>query len=258
MRATKKDIYNKYGIQYQDGKIYAPMFGWINPVLINGNDKLGRGVWTWSTLPANIEYQFEYKGFSYLTKGTCPCNCPGCYAQTGCYCFMSVKACNARKTILARLYREWLKNAILAQIEADKIKFLRIHAAGDFFDLEYINMWHEIVMLTPSVIYWTYTKNPIAESSFDDLDNINIVRSIIPGHGFNFGPCAYILKVYNALKEAGKSVYICRCGIDKNQHCSGCKGCSNHEHVLFIEHSTAYKAEEDPLYDTLKAVIEAQ
>ena len=62
----------------------------------------------------------------------------------------------------------------------------------------------------------------------------------------------------NLLKAIGKAVYICRCGIDKKQHCTNCRGCSKNEIVLFIEHSTEYKAEKDPAFAALKAIIDAQ
>ena len=144
------------------------------------------------------------------------------------------------------------------KIKADDIKLCRIHASGDFFDAGYIQLWRDVVTATPDCVYWTYTKNADAENAFDDLDNINIVKSRIPGYGFNFGRCGYVLRVYNALTAAGQQVYICRCGVDKNQHCTNCKGCSKNAYVLFIEHSTAYNAETDPDFSTLAALIEAQ
>ena len=153
---------------------------------------------------------------------------------------------------------DFVTNAIIAQIKADRITLCRIHASGDFVNDLYIEAWKRIVKECPETVFWTYTKNIKAEAAFDKLDNINVVKSIIPGYGFNFGHCDYIIKVYNALKAAGKSVYICRCGIDKNQHCTNCKGCSKNEVVLFIEHSTNYKAVEDPYFEELKQIIEAQ
>lgn len=98
-RVTKKDIYAEYGIQYADGKIYAPMFGWINPLLINGNSKLGKNIYTWSTLPTNethvINFGTEEEPDYKEITGTCPCKCPGCYATTGCYNYSNVKLANA-------------------------------------------------------------------------------------------------------------------------------------------------------------------
>ena len=255
---NKSAIYEKYNVEFKAGKINAPEFGMINPLLVNGNAKLGKGVWTFSTLPTNEVFNVNIGGTDYAIQGTCPCHCKGCYATAGFYNMPSVLQANAVKTILARDYMQFVENAIKAQIEADNIKFLRIHASGDFFSAEYIAMWRRIAETCTDCIFWTYTKNSEAVNMFDGLSNANIVKSVIRGYGFNFGHCDYILRVYEALKAEGKSVYICRCGIDKNQHCTNCKGCSKNDYVLFVEHSTEYKAEEDPLYETLKAIIEAQ
>lgn len=258
-RTTKKAIYAEYGIEYANGKIKSPIFGWINPLLINGNDKLGRGVWTFSVLPTNKMFHVDFGNDLIMDiLGTCPCWCDKCYATRGRYVFDNVIAANARKTVFVRLYTDFLYNAIVAQIQADKIKICRIHAAGDFCDLGYIGMWRKIVQNCPETVFWTYTKNNVAENAFDDLENINVVKSCIPGIGFNFGHCDYIIRVYHALKAAGKKVYICRCGIDKMQHCTNCHACIENEIVLFIEHSTEYKAEKDPLYPEIVKLIESQ
>lgn len=254
---SKKEIYSKYGIDFKDGKILSPI-GWINPLLVNGNAKLGKGVWTFSTLPTNRVYIVEINGEKVEIKGTCPCHCDGCYATKGFYNMPSVLKSNAIKTLLVRRFLDFVERAIKAQIEADCILLLRIHASGDFFSIEYIEMWHRIVKEMSNCVYWTYTKNPLAESAFDDLNNINVVKSIVKGHGFNFGHCDYIIKVYHALKAEGKPVYICRCGVDPNQHCVNCKGCSENLYVLFIEHSTDYIAENDPAYPELVKLIESQ
>lgn len=255
---NKKEIYASYGIEFSNGKINAPVFGWINPLLVNGNAKLGKGVWTFSTLPTKEVFTVEIDGTTYDVQGTCPCTCKGCYATTGFYRMPSVLKSNAMKTILVRFHLDFVKRAIMAQITAEGIRLCRIHASGDFFCFEYIEAWKEICEACKACAFWSYTKNIVAERAFDDIDNCNIVKSLIHGYGFNFGHCGYILKVYHALKDIGKDVYICRCGIDKNQHCTTCKGCSKNEYVLFIEHSTSYVAENDPLFDELKAIIEAQ
>ena len=254
---NKKAIYAEYGIKFENGKIESPV-GVISPLLIDGNSKLGKGVWTFSTLPSNKTFSVEIDGNVVKIKGTCPCDCKGCYAQTGFYNMPSVLKANAIKTFLCREHLDFVKRAIIAQIHADNIKLCRIHASGDFFSQAYIEMWKEIVKACEDCVFWTYTKNADAENAFHGIANINIVKSVIHGFGFNFGTCEYILKVYKALKEMGKDVYICKCGIDKNQHCTNCKGCSKNEFVLFIEHSTNYKAELDPCFEELKAIIASQ
>lgn len=56
MKQNKKAIYASYGIEFKSGKINAPVFGFINPLLIDGNAKLGKGVYTWSMLAGTTEY----------------------------------------------------------------------------------------------------------------------------------------------------------------------------------------------------------
>lgn len=96
------------------------------------------------------------------------------------------------------------------------------------------------------------------ETLFDNVPNANIVKSVINGIGYNYGHCGYIIDTYNRLRAMGANVYICRCGIDKNQHCENCKHCATAQFVLFIEHSTNYKAEQDPRFEELSALIESQ
>lgn len=257
-RVTKKDIYASYGIQY-DGKghIFHQAYGWIPCLLIDGNDKIGKGVYHFSTLPGTQLFDIVVNGRSFTLKGTCPCDCVGCYAKSGNYTRYGYDGPGMR-TLIAYNDIDFMVRACIAQIKADKIKLCRIHASGDFYGDVYVAAWKQIIAACPDCTFWTYTKNRAAESAFDGLDNVNIVKSVIPGKGVNYGHCDYILACYEFLKAAGKQVYICRCGIDKNQHCVNCKGCSKNEYVLFIEHSTEYKAEKDPLFPVLKAIIESQ
>lgn len=257
-RKTRRDVFASYGIEYKAGHIWHPVLGWLPLVLINGNSKLGKGVWTFSSLAGCKPVTFTMNGKEYVLRGSCLCHCSGCYAMTGNYRFSSVKASLGWRTWLVWFDVDFLVRAICAQIEAQKIRIVRIHASGDFPTVDYIDGWHRIIERFPDVVFWTYTKNSKAEHAFDDLNNVNVVPSFISGFGYNFGKAGYILKVYKALKAAGHSVYICRCGIDKNQHCADCGACRYCEYVLFIEHGTGYNPETDPDFPELKAIIEAQ
>lgn len=243
MRTTKKDIYAKYGINYdtKSQKIETPI-GMMREPLKDGNSKTGKAVKTWS-----------------MNQTTCPCHCKGCYGDNGCYRFASTIESLRRNTTLAREYLEFLERAIRAQLETLKDGTeIRIHALGDFFSAEYLNMWRRIVRDFPQHVFWTYTKVQAFENAFNEYPNANIVKSIVKGFGFNFGHCDYVIDMYKALKAAGANVHICRCGIDENQHCAGCHMCSDSEYVLFVEHSTAYVAQEDPRYSELVALVESQ
>lgn len=241
MRITKKDVYAKYNIEYANGKINSPI-GWIAELLKDGNSKTGKAVKTWS-----------------MNQTTCPCHCKGCYGDNGCYHFPSVKKSLANNTTLAREYLDFVERAIRAQLEtfADGTE-IRIHALGDFFSAEYLEMWRGIVRDYPQHVFWTYTKVQAFEDAFNEYPNANIVKSIVKGFGFNFGHCDYVIDMYKALKAVGANVHICRCGIDKNQHCAGCHKCSECEYVLFVEHSTEYVATDDPRYAELVELVELQ
>ena len=301
-RITKQErirnVYAAYGIEYdvKTKKIFSPVNGgmWINPVLVNGNEKICRGAYHFSTLPANIHYHINIaltrkqkistnkksKNYGKLVKytaiddenpvfvdvdGTCVCKCDGCYALTGNYIYETTKAYLAIRTVLARDYMSFLENAIRAQIIAENIQLLRIHAAGDFFSGEYVDMWKRIIADNKNVLFWTYTKVTEYETAFDEYENANIIPSILMFKaaglkGFNYGKCDYIMRAYQILTTLGYRVHICFCGIEKAAnlkpvHCTECHCCAECDYVLFIEHSTDYVAEKDPLFPALVKMI---
>ena len=227
--------------------------------LVQGNEKLGKKVWHSSTLPTNKAFTVNYDGKEVKENGTCPFTCSGCYGQCGNYRFNKIKFLLAMRTRLLKEYPWLYFQLVRIQLKHENIEKLRIHAVGDFIPGEALGFYNVLIDF-PSVKAWTYTKvtNDKNISLLDTLDNCNIVKSIIPGFGFNFGKIAYVANLYYYLKRQNKSVYICRCGIDKEQHCSNCDGCSNHEYVLFIEHSTGYNAVTDYGYKKMVELIESQ
>lgn len=243
---TKKEIYAKHGIIYVNGKILYHGRA-ICELLKEGNTKTGKKVFTWSMTPG--------------TSGTCVCDCKGCYAKTGRYNGKTVKESLKLNTEIVNNDIDFFYHAISAQLEIIGSGEIRIHAAGDFNTNnpnEYATTWHKIVSENKNFLFWTYTKMKEFETLFDGLENGNIVKSVINGIGYNFGHCDYIINTYKMLKNHGCNVYICRCGIDKEQHCENCKHCATTDFVLFIEHSTEYKAEKDPLYNEIVALINSQ
>lgn len=268
-------IYNKYGITVNGDKLVTPIKGIeIMPILKDNNSKLngdkktrkadpndnGNKVYTFGTLPTDQEFNSKTIG---RIKGTCPCTCTNCNGEIACYGMTGFYRYNidgmAIRTALIRNFPEWTKNAIMAQLEIiGNDVDIRLHDTGDFDSVEYLNMWVDIIKAFPNNRFWTYTKHAEFESAFDQLPNANIVRSMIPNCGYNFGHIDYILNVYRYLVAIGETPYICRCGIDKNQHCYNCNECINNKYVLFIEHSTEYKAVDDPHYTLAVDVIEKQ
>ena len=174
--------------------------------------------------------------------------------MSGRYVMEKVKACLAYNTRLARYRLDFLESVIELQLAHSKsIKYIRIHAAGDFFSGAYVDMWARIAARHQDITFWTYTK--AWDHGFDAelialnaLPNVNIVDSLVNGQ-LNFGHAGYIVNLYQALKAAGESVHICRCGIDKQQHCNTCHACANCKYVLFLEHGTEYKPGENDAVD---------
>ena len=259
--ATKKQVYASYGIEFtKDGKIVSPI-GDICELLKEGNDKTGKLVYTFSVLPGTGSYTATVNGKEITENGTCVCNCTGCYAKTGHYVQKTPIRSMVINTFLVNNHIDFVKRCIMAQLGYIGRGEIRIHAAGDFNTKNpdaYTSMWKEIASKYNSFRFWTYTKIKKYEPIFDGLKNANIVKSVIPGIGFNFGHCDYIINAYYTLREAGKKVYICRCGIDKEQHCERCGVCATYDYVLFLEHSTEYKAEKDPLYGKLCELVNNQ
>jgi hypothetical protein len=257
---TKKQVYAKHGVTFDGDKIVSPI-GKISELLKEGNGKTGKAVYTFSMLPGTGSVEIEINNMTVFIKGTCICNCEGCYAKTGRYNCDNVIYSMAINTYLVNNYPDFVKACIMAQLEYIGRGEVRIHAAGDFNTADpdkYAAMWYEIAKKNNAFRFWTYTKVNKYETLFDDLKNANIVKSVIPGIGFNFGRCEYIINAYYTLKELGKRVYICRCGFDKNQHCERCGVCATYEYVLFLEHSTGYKAEKDPLFGKLCEIVNNQ
>jgi len=259
-KLTKKQTYAKYGIVFENDHIVSPI-GSISELLKEGNSKTGKQVYTFSLLPGNTFFTVTINNETYVIKGTCVCNCTGCYAQTGRFNCENVVYSMAVNTYLVNNHLDFVYKCIMAQLDYIAQGEVRIHAAGDFNtenSADYADMWHDIAEKQTNFEFWTYTKCREYETLFDDLDNANIVKSVIHGIGVNYGHCEYIINAYYTLKELGKKVYICKCGIDKNQHCQGCHVCSTYEYVLFVEHSTGYNAEKDPLYKKLVNIINNQ
>lgn len=240
---------------------YVMINGELFPLpLVQGNEKLGTLVWHSSTLPTNRQFEIVTPSGEIVTAcGTCPTTCPGCYATSGNYRYPKQRYSLYMRTRLLREYPAVYFLLVRLQLTHENISRLRIHAAGDFIPGEAAGFM-DVLKEFPHVIAWTYTKLPIAGeiAALDALPNCNIVKSVIPGHGFNYGHIEYIAAVFYALKRAGESVYICRCGIDDNQHCSDCDGCAKHKYVLFVEHSTGYNPKKSPFWKRFIELVEKQ
>lgn len=256
---TKRDVYARWGVEFDGTYITAPVFGRIRPLLKVGNSKVGKRVRTFSLLAGDKYYTLTFVGVDMTQRGTCRGTCK-CKLGDGrecitCYGFYGRCAMSAAlrvafmNTVFMRFHLDWLERALCAQIEAEHLSQVRIHATGDFETDAYAQMWARIVARFPDVKFWTYTKETDKESLFDELPNGNIVKSVLPTGGYNYGKCGYVMAQYEQLRRDGVDVGICACGTPHEKHCQDCRTCQTHEVVLFLQHSTPdYNAKKDALY----------
>ena len=250
-KESKKDVYASFGIDYSAAGILTPYGVRIPELLTVGtNSKVGAAA-TWSILPGTGAIDRKSCGPKTaavldaagvgVVYGTCHCDCVGCYAKAGRYNMDNVKAALTVRTILVYKDLDFFTRAIIAQVTADGIKQVRIHAAGDFFSADYARAWKRIAAICKDVVFWTYTKIDYALDIFRGLDNLFITPSNTPA-GVNYGTCADLLRMHKALTRAGYRVHICACGTPYEKHCADCTtGCKSigagADYVLFIMHS---------------------
>jgi hypothetical protein len=115
------------------------------------------GIYGW-TLPAHMVT---------LPDGTRFNTCPNagvcgafCYAKTGTYMFRNVKKAHMQKLdLVLNRRKEWL-SLMTEELSKKKYwgKFIRIHDAGDFFDIHYAIDWLKMAASFPAIQFYAYTK----------------------------------------------------------------------------------------------------
>lgn len=100
----------------------------------------------------------------------------GCYAKMGAYVWPKVYAKHAAN--LALTQTEGFIDAMNHEIQRTKPDLVRIHDAGDFYSLEYLNKWLKIVAANPSVQFYAYTKSVSLIKSVTLPANFTVIFSL--------------------------------------------------------------------------------
>jgi len=98
--------------------------------------------------------------WSMTAKKTCPGHtvpCKSCYALKGNFRRPNV-ASSLELNDEARHAPDWVTR-VTSQIAAQYIRYVRVHASGDFDSNEYINKWITIVTRRPDTMFWAYTRS---------------------------------------------------------------------------------------------------
>ena len=140
--------------------------------------------WSWS-LPAMDSCPMAY--FKIHPDGR-PAICDSCYAVTNRYGFNNVAEAQWKRYIwtihlLQHDRQFWIQTMAAAIDRSTKNGFFRGHDSGDFFQVDYIDAWHDVCRSLPHIKFWFPTrawtapgkKWKVALARLHSLDNV-IVR----------------------------------------------------------------------------------
>lgn len=186
-----------------------------------GNSKIGKGIYSFSTLPGNAEHMITVKGKGLLTDipGTCSRFCDSCFGG-GCYAVRDAKLHHnatipawGENTLLLRNGKLWdelgtyltlkngkaekfLRTAHESGMDPDEalkearrlavVKTFRVHVAGELENVRQLRRWNMLALAHPEIQFGMYTKNFDALAEFLDGGSDfadNLVVNVSQWHG---------------------------------------------------------------------------
>lgn len=114
------------------------------PILQQGNSKLGQGVWSFSLPIAKS-----------CKSATSLCS-KACYAKAGHFVWRSVR--KSREEAWKASGRKDFVDRVVSLIERRQITVVRVHVEGDWVDPTYTLKWAEIAAKLPDVKFYAYTR----------------------------------------------------------------------------------------------------
>lgn len=147
--------------------------------LAKGNNKIGKGIWAFATVPGNEVHKPTLATGEVLSNvtGTCSKYCDGCAKNGACYAWrdfmlhhnVCVEAWSENTLLLrsGKLFTEldkFITEANKKYLETGdkkyhKVATFRINTSGEIENLEQFNNWNELAKKHPEVTFGIYTKN---------------------------------------------------------------------------------------------------
>jgi hypothetical protein len=84
---------------------------------------------------------------------------------------------DADRPTLVGLLTDMLNDFIVDCEKWDAPKSFRIHWDGDFFKVDYVEAWKEVILAHPQVQFWVYTRTPYAFEILDGIENLALYFS---------------------------------------------------------------------------------
>lgn len=203
--------------------------------VIDGNKKLGKGVFNISLLPS--DKPLKLKSGVQLTnlKGTCGGCCESCknncYAVNSCVCHHnSVIPAWGENTLLARENMEEFFRQLEIYFNDNIISVFRWHVGGEFFSKEYMKAVYEFCAKHSETRFYAYTKRFDWLEELNEFKPSNLIINVSIWHKNYSNPLNYPEFIYDdGTEKELENVPHCP-AVDKSGHetgvtCSKCRRC---------------------------------
>ncbi len=73
-----------------------------------------------------------------------------------------------------------LEGRIIQQLSEQEYKHIgvRLHSCGDFYSIDYIEMWHKICKMFPNIQFWGYTRSWAVENLLNPLSQLALLNNV--------------------------------------------------------------------------------
>jgi hypothetical protein len=133
-----------------------------------------------------------------------------------------------------------LEARLAAEIEVLDIKHVdgfvvRLHVLGDFYSVQYVELWRRLLRQYPTLHVWGYT------ARVDDDDSIAAALASLAAE---FGPDRYVMRLSGVTtvvvqhpNQKPDDAILCRQEMDAKESCGACALCwESEKRIAFIQH----------------------
>ena len=131
--------------------------------LVNGNNKVGRGIWCFNTLPGDKPLSTTTRGVLTNINGTWGGCCDGCANK--CYAIRDAKLHHnsvipalSKNTLIARNNIESMFEQLKKGLTKNKAEVLRWHSSGEIENYNYLLHMVRLAVEMPHMKFYCYTK----------------------------------------------------------------------------------------------------
>ena len=140
--------------------------------IVNGNSKLGKGIYAVNLLPGDTPLTLNNGTQLTNVAGSCAGCCSGC--KTDCYAVKDAKRHHTTviksqggNTLLARYDRERFFADVQRFIDYNMVAAIRIHSSGEFLSYAYFTGWIDLIKRNPDIKNYDNPYN-LQEFIYDD------------------------------------------------------------------------------------------